>query len=180
MARGDIERAWFRWLEARKHEDFNIVFSEELSRTDAPRPRPPFITLKLISGPRTKGSDDLRRVGNGFKITGLRQYTLSIQAFGEGGYDALEDYVTRLDDQLEAADLRRDVGIGIVSRGDVVDISALLETGYERRAQLDVIFSCSTEVDAVAAPIERVSVGGTIKEGSHGDKEVPAFEVDKN
>lgn len=178
--RSEIEKAWFDFVSANVDSEFTVTYAEVLTGKDGPRPKPPYITLKIISGPRARGFDELRRKPNSsiFVTGGLRQYTLSIQAFGMGAHDALDNLVARMDDPN--ASIERKKLVAIVDRGDVVDISALLETGYERRAQLDVIFHAPKNLETEIVPIEHVGVGGTLKQGNQGDHDVGPFTVDKN
>lgn len=177
--RPEIERMWFDFIEANVDEGFTVTYAEALTGRDAPRPKPPYITIKIISGPRPRGFDELRkRQGTPiFESGGIRQYTLSLQAFGMGGHDALSDLVAKMDDSYASIELKRIVGI--VDRGDVLDISALLETGYERRAQLDVIFNAAKNIETEIRPIEHVGVSGTLEQGNQGNHDVGPFEVDK-
>lgn len=177
--RDDLNKAWLDWLSANLPEEFTIVFAEAISGKDGPRPRTPYLTIKIISGPRPRGFDELRRKNSfgDFEVGGMRQYTVSLQAFGMGGYDALADLLNKMDDPYASIELKRI--IGIVDRGDVLDISALLETGYERRAALDVIFNSAKNVDSGVKPIEHVRIGGTLKQGNQGDHVVDPFTVDK-
>lgn len=178
-SRDELHTLWRDWLVSQVDEDFTVVYAEALSGKDGPRPRAPYITVKIISGPRPRGFDELRRKANSdeFEVGGIRQYTLSLQAFGEGGYEALSELVTRMDDPYASIELKRIVGI--VDRGDVLDISALLEAGYERRCQLDVIFNSAKNLPSTIKPIEHASIGGTLKQGNQGDHTVDEFTVDK-
>lgn len=175
-SRTELERHWFDFVEANVPEEFTVTYAEVITGKDAPRPKPPYITLK-ITGPRPRGFDELRKEGDGFKVSGMRQYTMSIMAMGEGAHDALSDLVTKMDDPYASVEIKRMVGI--VDRGDVLDVSALLEAGYERRASLDIIFNSAKNVGTEIKPIEHVSIGGTLKQGNQGDHVVAPSTVDK-
>lgn len=174
----DLEGIWFEFIKKHVPEHVTVTFAEALSGKDGPRPNPPYVTIKVISGPRPRGFDELRREAgtSNFTVSGMRQYTLSIQGFGMGIRDELSDLVSKMDDPYASIERK---GIGIVDRGDVVDISDLMETGYERRAQLDVIFNAAKNLPSSIKPIERASISGTLKEGNQGEHEVESFEVEK-
>lgn len=176
----ELKTHWRDWIVSQVPTECKVIYAEPISGGDGPRPPKPYITLKIISGPRARGFDELRRKPNSdvFQVGGLRQYTLSIQAFGLGGYDMLGDLVSRMDDPYASVEKSRVVAI--VDRGDVVDISSLLETGYETRAALDVIFHAAKNLDTSIKPIERVRIGGTLSQGNQGEQEVGPLDVDKD
>src|SRR5690349_16416329 len=108
-----IHKAWYDFLKAQMPEEFTITFAEALSGKDGPRPKPPYATIKIISGPRSRGFDELRRKKDSdiFETGGIRQYTVSLQAFGMGGHDALSDLVTKMDDPYASIELKRLIAI---------------------------------------------------------------------
>lgn len=175
----EIRKAWLDFVKSVVADEAEVVFSEAISGKGLPRPKPPYITLKIISGPRPKGFDELRRKPgtDDFTLGGIRQYTLSMQGFGAGTSDMLSEVLTRMDDPSKTVGLVPFVGI--VDRGDVLDISALLENGYESRASLDVIFNAAKNLPTAIKPIEHARVTGTLREGNQGDHTVGPFEVDK-
>lgn len=183
MTRNDIENAWWKYVRSMTNLDQDkIIFSEELTRKDGPRPKPPFITIKILSGPTPIGIDELR-VKEGFtdkfQLQGLRQYTVSIQSFGVEGYDLLDDLQTSLDDSERTRQLYVDAEIAIVSRGVLTDITALMETGHEKRSALDIVFNTNKKLDTSMVPIEHVGFTGTLEGAGAGEQIIGPEEVDK-
>jgi hypothetical protein len=177
-----LEQAWFAWIKAQLPPEFKVVFAEELAGKDGPRPQKPFVTLKLISGPRPYGHDDLRASPAGFKKVGHRGYTLSVIGYGMEAHAALSELQTRLGDSCALRSLGRaeEVGIGVAARGDVLDVSGQLETGYERRHQIDVMFNSATELATADAAIESARVSGTLEQGAQGNQDVGPIVIDGN
>lgn len=180
MNRSILEDAWWKFIRnASQLDQSKVVFSQELTGKDGPRPKPPFIAFTISGGPRVNGFDDLRRTGDKFELQGLRQYTLSVQAFGEECFDLLGDLATSLDDTERAYQLYKDAEVAIVNRGNVVNITALLEAGYESRASLDIIFNSNKKFSTSIVPIERVKIQGTISGAGAGEHTIGPFEAVK-
>ena len=193
-----IENTWFDVIKTIVSNDFKktfpgnapnftVVFSEKLFARDTinvndPRPPKPYITLKLISGPITKGSfDEIRPIPGTTKSTlsGERQYTMNIQTYGEGGVDALNLIQTIMDSTTYRAKFKNDADISIISRGTVTDISALLDTGFEVRATLDVVFNTSVNIEIETGAIEDVCISGTLDVEDQRQIDVDEFLVAK-
>lgn len=160
-----ILKSWFDYCKKVLSEEWTVTFEEETFNSDGARPPKPYVTLKIISGPRKLALDDnlVNTSGNKFELVGQRGYTLSIKSYGTDYIDGLEDLSTCLDDPDNWEKLKSDADIAIVDRGDVSDISAKLETGFERRATLDIIFNSSNNKLTNIGPIEGVEVSGSIK-----------------
>lgn len=146
-------------------ENWTVVYSEEISGRDAPRPQKPYLTLKIISGPRKVHEDDLRKNDDGtFEIVGQRAFTLSLQAYGPNCLDRLDDLSIALDDPDHFYQLKQDADIAVTNRGNVLDVSTKLATGYEKRGSLDIVFNSSknkvTEIDR----IEGVEISGEVND----------------
>ncbi len=177
-----INNAWYDWVHDNVSGDIEVVFLQELSGRDAPRPRGQYIGLQVIAGPSTKGFDELRKDNTSEKFTtgGERQYTINMQAFRSGSRQVLANLQTLLDSPEESRKLKEsDADIAVVERGGVTDINALLETGFERRHSMDVIFNSSANIDTELGPIEKVQISGTGKDAGDGDKEIGPITVEK-
>lgn len=183
MNRTVIENAWWKYVRTITDlEQDKIIFSEELARRDGPRPKPPFVTIKILSGPTPIGIDELRLKDgetDKFQLQGLRQYTVGLQAFGVEGYDLLDNLQTSLDDTYRTKQLYDDAEVAIVSRGVVTDITALLETGHEKRCALDIVFNTNKKFDTAIVPIEHVEFTGTMSGAGAGENNIGPEQVDK-
>lgn len=164
VSREKLNETWFKVIDRYKPDkDITVVFSEELIGENRPEVPKPYITIKIISGPSPIGiSENVRQTAKGRTLSSLRQFTVSLQAFGAGAHDALASLQTRLFGEVIPEKLKKLADIAIVNRGSVLDISALKNVGFERRASLDVIFSvASNEVEDLDF-IETAVIGGEI------------------
>ena len=170
MTEGLQQKILTTWLRAIRQllsdNSVTIIFAEQ----PGPRPEKPYISLKLLAGPSPLGSfDDFRRdetTQNRFVISGMRQYTLNIQVFGPDSL-AIVDQVQTLMDSPNIFPLLRndDVDLAVVERGGVDDISELLDTGYEARVSMDVVFNAAVNVVVDPGTIESVEWSGEIENG---------------
>lgn len=168
-----IEQAWYQFCKDNLDPSVTVTFAQELSGQDAPRPVGSYVTLNVISGPITKGMDELRKseTTDFFDITGERQYTLTIEAFRSGSRTNLEKLQLLLDSSVELKKLKEsEADIAVVERGAVTNIAALLGTGFERRHSMDVVFNSSVKLETDIEPIESARISGTVSGGKEGDQ----------
>lgn len=176
MSRSAVETAWYNFVRTNTDSFVNIVFAEE----KAPRPpEKPFVAIKLISGPSTFGSDHLANVDDDkFAIVGMRQFTMNLQCFGPGSLDILSRLQTLLDSPTIIEKFIKDAQIAIVDRGTVQDISAGLDTGFERRQNLDIVFNTAECVEQTLPVVEKTEIGGTLKKEDGSEQIIDGFVVD--
>lgn len=173
-----IKSAWYEFVSQNVAPEVTVVFAEAVTGNPSPRPPKPYVTIKVISGPIATGLDEYRlNVGGTFDVTGLRKYTVNLQAFGVEAYDILATLQTLIDNREKRAVLTDQADISVVNRGAVTDLSELLETGYESRASLDITFNSSTAIDTEITPIEKAAVSGTISKDDSSSIDVPEFEI---
>lgn len=96
--------------------------------------------------------------------TAQRRLTVSLNTYGPGAIalmeqaqEALDTYATRT--ALDAA------GLAVLDRGSVKDLTALITTQYEERAQLDVIFGLAAVTTEQVGTIDQVTITGTLTDG---------------
>lgn len=169
MKREKIIQAWIDFCNQVLPDEWTVTRAEEVTGKDAPRPQGPYLTLKIISGPRRLTLvDEMRFNGktegnNNFDLVGQRAYTISIKAFRAGHGDALEEIATSLDDPDFCEILREKACIAVTNIGDVLDISAKLETGFEGRSSLDIFFNSVNNKETSIGLIEGVEVKGSLE-----------------
>lgn len=113
-----------------------VIFYNE----NSPRPALPYVTLYLQSlvqigddyVPRPDGLGDLTIVGD-------REFTLQIQSYGGDPITLLENMRSSLQKETVLATLRED-NIVFVQHNPINDITALLDTEFEPRASMDILF----------------------------------------
>lgn len=173
MKKADIEKAWIDFLNIRA-TGFTVTKAEFKSGNPSPRPSTKYLTLKITAGPIKVGLEDDRRFNSTsgkFDLVGERRYTASIQAFKADVIDILETISSGLDD-INAKLYFDEKGIVIENRGSVLDISSLIEAGFEDRASLDVIFRAVNAQSSEITPLEKVDISGNIKDELENEREV--------
>ncbi len=140
--------------------DSTVVFNDQAS----PRPDKPYISMKIISNVDigqglARGSID----SNGdASFVGTKEFTLSIQHYGVDSMNTLSTLKDSLDDDAELQTLR-DNNLIFVEQLLFTDITALLETEWEERAQLDLLFRATSTSNHQVGIIERAMLKGTYK-----------------
>lgn len=107
---------------------------------------------------------------------------MNIQAFAPSveehrAMDIINKLHTLLDSPLTTEFFKKNQDIAIVNRGQPTDITALMETEYEQRTSLDVIFRTTQSVEVNPSCIEQVGIGGTIILTDTDEITVEEFEV---
>lgn len=141
MTIDDIKQALYEW--ATRVTSGTVIWLYG----DGPKPDKPYVTLNLI-GPQKPGFlDDVNGTDTSdlsFVQSGQRTFTVSVNVYSDS--DALTwayQLQASLDNPVEI-DIFNKADIGLGDTGDVNDLSELLETKWERRAQFDfTIFSAS-------------------------------------
>lgn len=180
IQRKDIQFVWIKAIQKFMPREITAVISDELIGENRPKPPKPFVTMKLISGPTPVGSDENLRIDNGkFSLASLRQYTISLQGFGQGSFEALALFQTRLYGESLPLFLRKKLDIAIVDRGSIENISELQNVGFEKRSQLDVIFNIASNIEEDISSIETVDISGKINREDGSERTVKKFTVTK-
>jgi hypothetical protein len=150
-----------------------ILLEPETQKAD--RPCKPYFTMKF-TGPAGKQGDDSRQnvrdnLGHPTTIVnigGQRKVTVSFQSYGnshEEAYNFMALWQSSLELEGVQADLRAS-GIAVWLNGSVADLSALLQTGYEGRAQMDVEFGVAANLTEDQGAIETINIQGNIDTGN--------------
>lgn len=159
-----ILQAWLSYCQAILGEDWTVTFAEQLG--NSPRPPKSYVTLKLINGPGRFHEDDLRKdpADGNLYLVGQRNYTLSIQSYGPGHIDELENLSTSLDEPDNFYQLKDDANIAVTNRGNVLDVSTRLPNGYESHGSLDIVFNSSKNKVTGIEKIEGVEISGEVND----------------
>lgn len=130
---------------------------------NAKRPKPPYASF-LINPFVKDGQDAITKTDESdtsFEISGQRHFTCSVKVYGEN----CQQLAFNLQSSLESPrilDMLSAAGLAVWNEPSCTDISAKLETGIERRMNLDVIFGFATTLAENLAIIETVEeLGGT-------------------
>ncbi len=140
--REDITQGVRDWLkraavdDATDLTDAQVIVVDE----DAPRPPPPYLTVRVITPGTVVGHDErLHGVSGGVpirEVAGVRRATVSVQGFGAATADWLEEAVIGLQ-RVSVLAITRAAGISVELLGDTSDLSTLLDSGIEPRFARD-------------------------------------------
>lgn len=182
--RDSLEDIWRRFV--REFVDVEVIFEEQ----DAPRPKPPYISINIISGPTAPNPDDILFLKSAPPLPakaihtqeGERRYTVSLKSFASrkkkklasNMLDILHSAVRSEPGKL----LLRGSDIAIIDRGSPANISLPLEDGFEARYNMDIIFSTVQSFDVDVSVIEKVSIGGTLNKDEPNEITVPPSEIE--
>lgn len=150
-----IKTSFYQWATSVLPVGTPVIYLFE----NAPRPKDPYVTLHIQSFSQI-GWDyvtpPLSSLGSN-EILGDRELTLSIQAYGSDAMALLE--ILRISLQKDfVLDSLRSSGVAFVDWGNVADITALVDSRFEKRAALDLFFRVGqSDTDNVGA-IESVEL----------------------
>lgn len=116
-----------------------VIFSDQT----AAQPDPPYMTIKVINGPQKIGSVDDRRFNQSsmkFETKGIRELTLSVNAFGNIGEQLLIDIMNKLE-QSPVVDFINSKSLSVMNSPSITNLSDMLSTVNEQRFQMDLIFN---------------------------------------
>lgn len=128
-------------------------------------------TLKIISGPTAQGLDEERFFDEGaeYKSETLAQseLTLSLQVFRSGANTALSKVRSALrgrtfQEALQVLAKAKNLDVVLVDVLGMQDLTALLQSDYEERAQVDVLLRVVDSHVETAGNIEHVTATGEI------------------
>lgn len=142
------------------------------ARPPASDPVVPYATIFLNPGPSLSGSDEERyEDASGVlhvKTVGQRELTLSVNLYRKGALQKM----ARLQKLLQTRSFRDTVyGLSKAQNFELIivealssqDLSSLIQSNYEERAQMDVSLRLTSSITESLEPIEGVEAEGTIK-----------------
>jgi hypothetical protein len=154
----DIKESIYKWVASLKFVSINnnIVYEEQNQK----RPVGDYVSYKIMTLPTKRGTDSQIHIsGDNFKLSGHRTFTVSIKSYGKNAAQIITD----LHSSLEMDSVRnifRQYNIAIWEHGSPRDISAILETGFESRAFLDITFGTRSEITETLGHIANAEVEG--------------------
>jgi len=168
MNRKHLEDALFDVISGLLPTGVSLIWEDQ----SAPRPGKPYVSLNFLSPSQRIGFEEQRIDGSVFTLVGQRRFVLSVNAFGE---NRMEN-----EDALDAADLleplvqglyREDTiqklcefGLASINEGEIRDLTALLESRYESRSQVDLTFHRTVSQSEDLGTIEKVEVNDRLVE----------------
>lgn len=167
MNRRDLEDALFEVIEPLL-PGVTLIWEDQ----SAPRPAKPYVSLNFLTPSQRLGFDEQRVDGDQISLVGQRRFVVSVNAFGENR--------VKNEDALDAADLLEKIVQGLykeetiaslkerclasITESEIRDLTALQETRYESRAQVDLTFHRTVSQSEDLPVIEKVELNDQLVE----------------
>lgn len=172
MNKSDIKTALRTWIRSTsKLADKQIFWAEQGNV----RPKGTFITMR-IAGLVPLGATDeqtqtykaTRPPGEEIELSiqGRRQFGLSVQVFGNGD-DSSSQILSRIQTSVELPSIMaifEEASISCIDKGDIQNVTALLETTFEPRDVCDFQFYCSEVVSESNTYIQTVGLANEVND----------------
>lgn len=132
-----VKLALYNWVVSVTGGSMPVIYWQP----NSPRPNVPYITLFIsqVTAVNQDWTDSGTDINGSTNMKGDRQFTLEIQAYGGDPLTLMENIRTSLQKQ-SILDTLRTNGIAFYSSLTINDITELVDSQYERRAHLDVLF----------------------------------------
>lgn len=130
------------------------------AKTGAIKPDSTYIEFDFLTGMLKKGHQDellFDEENDSFKLTGQREFSVTVSAFGESANEMIALVQQSLDSPV-STDILRSTGLAIRSSETVADKDTFLETSFEQRAVLDIRFGIVLELLDAVSRIEHVEI----------------------
>lgn len=128
-----IEDAIQAW--AKTESGIQVIWSHQAAES----PEPPYLTLSITSIKQIGAFDELRHSDDGFYKCGMRRLSISVQAYGQNAFATLNSLKDSL--ELEAVEQTlKQAGISPVMASDITQIPEFIDTIWEDRVHMDVVF----------------------------------------
>lgn len=155
-----LRAAVWQWLSDTLGGGVTVIYMDQT----APQPPKPYAAIRLLTVTKLGLQDELLQTISGGGMQTIKQQRTAafmMQFFGAGSLQRAEDARASLQKPSVLEDLFYSKGLAVLNDPQVTNITALLETEFEDRAQLDVLFGYgSTDTDDVGL-IETVELTNT-------------------
>jgi hypothetical protein len=155
--------------------DQQHVIMAEPEEPGAPRPSRPYFTLKVTTPGARYGDDSPDNLPGTtlWNYGGQRAMTVSFNSYGTSHEEA-NGYMALWQASLDTAPTYQALslgGIAVWKPGAVADLSMLLNTAFEGRAQMDVVFGIASNLVVDLGSIGSANISGQADTG--GGNQVP-------
>jgi len=151
-----------------------VIFSNQIGV----QPVRPYITLN-ISNVTKVTHDDLRYKGPDleFEVSGLRSFTLGVQAFSAEDLFESMTLISSLQNSLNfpaVNEFLKTNSLSYVSVSNITNVTELMDTSFDSRHSIDVVFYIGSNIDQTVDIIEHTEIDGEIEyeEVKKGDIEI--------
>lgn len=119
-------------------------------------------TIKLISGPIMSGHDSFKVEDEKEVVEGHRMFTLSVNLYRQGSLQLATDLQSLIQTsvfryKVKYAAKDKDVDMAVIDALSVQNLTNLVQSDYEERAQLDVRLRAVSKIAQDIGIIERVT-----------------------
>lgn len=156
-----VKTSLYNWVTSVLPANVPAIFFNE----NSPRPELPYVTLFLNT--LTQIGDDFTPrpdIDGDASIIGDREFNIQIQAYGGDPITTLENIRSSL--QLDSVlDSLRNDNIVFVQHNPINDITGLLDTKFEPRGSMDVLFRIAQSQDDNLGVIETVELEQNYSDG---------------
>lgn len=141
------------------YDDQHVILLDQ----NTTRPLLPFIGIK-ITDLRSVGYDALGDVTEelGQSVTGIREFTTNVQAFGPQSWNALQNLLTALQTEAVVEALRAEA-VTVYDTSDMKDVSWLDNSQYKERHTVDLFCRTGSHIfDSSVGTIGSIEATGTL------------------
>jgi len=155
----DMQDAVWEWAEAVTPHQVPVIWAEpNVRRPDEDT----YVAMKITSLMIKPGHDALIPNSDGsWRVGGQRTFMVSVHAYGAEAQQVLMDLHQSLD-VPSIIERFRSNGLAVHNIPTVTDTSLELETGFEDRATMEVLFGIASDVDVVLTNIDNVEMEGEL------------------
>lgn len=127
----------YTWVKANIPSGMPVTMLYE----NAPRPTAPYLTLNIASITQIgwDWTPNPTNTAGSISLTGDREFTVQLQAYGGDPFSVMENLRTSLQKEVVLDTLRLN-GIVFADWFPINDITELVETRFEKRTSMDVLF----------------------------------------
>ncbi len=157
-------------------DQYKMIIADQ----SAPRPSAPYGSVKVITMLQETTESTSYGEISGYLSSSQQKVMVSFNFFRDNSY-AIASLIRRAFWRREVADLFQEIGLGLVTRGSVENLTESLEANFEERANFIARFNYN-EVDYDSEysqnKIEGATVGGSV---DYNGESVPVvIEIDEN
>ena len=165
MSLDQLKDAIHTWLKKQIGDELSSAKAVIWAEENGPRPKRPYATLKLVTpSQKPAGRDNLRSEvdthGNTtFVVNGPRRMFVDVNVFGVGAVELLTMARDSLDDPT-VVDYFSANGLQVEQEGQVSNETELLESEFQERARMSMIFGYTFEKQVALKTIASLEING--------------------
>lgn len=158
LTKAQVQTFLFNWLKTQSG------LTTILANQGEERPPRPYASINFLNaGGRLGSSQDQQSINVDKTVSteGMRKAVASINIFGQNAIDTL----AKVRDSLDRPDVIESfgaIGISHVEESPIADLTALQETAYEERGQMDLTVAYVAGSDVDVGTIEHAQINGTV------------------